>query len=308
MAAFNEALKEKTQSRYPLDWATTQYNLGSTLSDLARDESGTASLEKAIAAYREALKELTQQRAGLYWARAHTNLGNALFRRGKAINTTGPLEEAAAAYSEATKEWTRETSRLDWAFEQSNIGDALFEVAKRESATTNLEAAVAAYRASLDIRANRIAQDPVTWAQTQRDWCFALWTLGQRARDEQEKGTAFLECRTGRQVLDAVIKYKDRLPPDYVLRAANAISAFSYYLVLMRDYQGALEAADSAWPRPRISTGSIPTRRTLLCFWDEPTRRGNSISREKAKQLTIRGSSRLWRISPSCEAPASMRP
>src|SRR5262245_9806964 len=40
----------------PLDWATTQNNLGNALSTLGERESGTARLEEAVAVYREALK------------------------------------------------------------------------------------------------------------------------------------------------------------------------------------------------------------------------------------------------------------
>ena len=41
----------------PLDWATTQNNLGVALPTLGERESGTAQLEEAVAAYREALKK-----------------------------------------------------------------------------------------------------------------------------------------------------------------------------------------------------------------------------------------------------------
>ena len=40
----------------PLDWATTQNNLGNALAGLGDRESGTARLEEAVAAYRAALR------------------------------------------------------------------------------------------------------------------------------------------------------------------------------------------------------------------------------------------------------------
>ena len=56
MAAFQEALKEYTRERVPLDWATTQNNLGSALMTLGEREAGTARLEAAVAVYQEALQ------------------------------------------------------------------------------------------------------------------------------------------------------------------------------------------------------------------------------------------------------------
>ena len=41
----------------PLDWATTQNNLGNALRTLGEREAGTARLEEAVAAYRAALEE-----------------------------------------------------------------------------------------------------------------------------------------------------------------------------------------------------------------------------------------------------------
>ena len=51
MAAYREALKERTRERVPLDWAMTQNNLGTALMRLGERESGTARLEEAVAAF-----------------------------------------------------------------------------------------------------------------------------------------------------------------------------------------------------------------------------------------------------------------
>ena len=68
----------------PLDWATTQNNLGNALFRLGERESGTARLEEAVAAYREALKEYARERVPLDWATTQNNLGNALWRSASA--------------------------------------------------------------------------------------------------------------------------------------------------------------------------------------------------------------------------------
>jgi hypothetical protein len=43
-AAYRAALQERTRDRVPLDWATTQNNLGTALESLGERESGTAHL------------------------------------------------------------------------------------------------------------------------------------------------------------------------------------------------------------------------------------------------------------------------
>jgi hypothetical protein len=43
------------REQIPLDWATTQNNLGGALQTLGEREGGTARLDQAVAAYRTAL-------------------------------------------------------------------------------------------------------------------------------------------------------------------------------------------------------------------------------------------------------------
>jgi tetratricopeptide (TPR) repeat protein len=72
VAAYREALKERTRDRVPLSWARVQNNLGTALRALGERESGTAKFEKAVTAYREALKEWTRERVPLDWATTQT--------------------------------------------------------------------------------------------------------------------------------------------------------------------------------------------------------------------------------------------
>jgi tetratricopeptide (TPR) repeat protein len=73
-----EALKTWNREAAPLQWATTQNNLGNALRALGERESGTTRLEQAVEAYREALKERTREAAPLQWATTQNNLGNSL--------------------------------------------------------------------------------------------------------------------------------------------------------------------------------------------------------------------------------------
>ena len=55
VAAYRDVLEELTRERVPLDWATTQSDLGLALAILGERESGTARLEAAVAAWEACL-------------------------------------------------------------------------------------------------------------------------------------------------------------------------------------------------------------------------------------------------------------
>ena len=133
VVAYRAALEEWTRERVPLDWATTQNNLGNALSVLGERESGTARLEEAVAAYRAALEERTRERVPLDWATTQSNLGAALWTLGERESGTARLEAAVAAYRAALGERTRERVPLDWATTQNNLGAALWTLGERES-------------------------------------------------------------------------------------------------------------------------------------------------------------------------------
>jgi tetratricopeptide (TPR) repeat protein len=59
IGVYRDVVRERSRERVPLQWAMTQNNLGTALSELGERESGTGRLEEAVAAYREALKEYT---------------------------------------------------------------------------------------------------------------------------------------------------------------------------------------------------------------------------------------------------------
>ena len=61
VAAFRDALQERTRDRVPLEWATTQTNLGNALGDIGGLERGSERLEEAVAVFRDALQERTRQ-------------------------------------------------------------------------------------------------------------------------------------------------------------------------------------------------------------------------------------------------------
>ncbi len=137
VAAYRDALKEYTRKRVPLQWATTQNNLGTALSRLGERESGTARLEEAVAAYRDALQEWTRERVPLDWAMTQNNLGTALSRLGERESGTTRLEEAVAACREALAVFEPAGAGLYIAITRDNLarGQALLSGRQTKAAT-----------------------------------------------------------------------------------------------------------------------------------------------------------------------------
>jgi tetratricopeptide (TPR) repeat protein len=77
VAAYREALKERTRDRVPLDWALTQNNLGIALTNLGERVAETALLEEALASYNQALDVLTAESAPHYRSMALSGLERA---------------------------------------------------------------------------------------------------------------------------------------------------------------------------------------------------------------------------------------
>ena len=106
-------MQELTRERVPLEWATTQNNLGTALKDLGTRESGTARLEEAVEAHREATQELTRERVPLQWAVTQHNLAvvhRALFEKDREPRH---LDDAIEAIDGALEEFrTANKSRL----------------------------------------------------------------------------------------------------------------------------------------------------------------------------------------------------
>ena len=89
--------------RVPLDWARTQFNLGTALKSLGERESGTHYLQEAVKAYLSALEERTLERVPLDWAVTQESLGETLESLGEREPGTQNLQEAVEAIEEALK-------------------------------------------------------------------------------------------------------------------------------------------------------------------------------------------------------------
>jgi tetratricopeptide (TPR) repeat protein len=214
VAAYREALQERTRARVPLDWAMIQMNLGNSLKSLGERESGTEGLTEAVVAFREALQEFTRERVPLDWARTQMNLGNALAGLGERESGTARLEEAIAAFQEALQERTRERVPLKWARTQMNLGNALRILGERKSGTARLEESVSACREAL--RENTRERVPLEWARTQNNLGTALRVLGER-----ESGTARLEDAVSAHRAALEERTRERVPLHWAATQNN---------------------------------------------------------------------------------------
>ncbi|MBW4574489.1 MAG: CHAT domain-containing protein, partial [Aphanothece sp. CMT-3BRIN-NPC111] len=173
IAAYSAALQVNTREAFPIEWATTQNNLGIDYSNRIRGDK-TQNLEQATAAYSAALQILTREAFPIDWAMAQNNLGIAYRNRiggDKAQN----LEQAIAAYSAALQVYTREAFPIEWATTQNNLGIAYSDRIRGDK-TQNLEQATAAYSAALQVYTREAF--PIQWAMTQNN-------LGVAYRDVQ---------------------------------------------------------------------------------------------------------------------------
>jgi hypothetical protein len=101
VAAYRDALMERTRERVPRDWAQTQHNLGLALATLGGREGGTSRLEQAVAAYHDALMERTRERVPLDWAVSVGNQGLVLMQLAQRASETAMAETAVVQIAAA---------------------------------------------------------------------------------------------------------------------------------------------------------------------------------------------------------------
>ena len=85
VSAYRRALLIFTSESKPLEWATTQHNLGNALQEQGSGLHGPEAirlLAESVAAYRQALTIRTREQLPRQWATTQNDLGNALQGQG----------------------------------------------------------------------------------------------------------------------------------------------------------------------------------------------------------------------------------
>jgi tetratricopeptide (TPR) repeat protein len=160
-----------------------QNNLGNTLGILGQRQNNTEMLEKSLQAFECALEVRTQENSPREWATTQNNLGSVLQALGQRKNDAQLLKRSVEAYKQVLLQWTRDQVPLHWAATLNNLGTALRMLGEHRKSPRTLEKSVAAYRNALAERTReRVPQD---WAMTQNNLGAALQKLGEREENTQ---------------------------------------------------------------------------------------------------------------------------
>ncbi|MEM3525735.1 MAG: tetratricopeptide repeat protein, partial [Thermoplasmata archaeon] len=97
-----------TKERYPVEYATTEYNMGIAYAILAKVENRAENCKKAIECYQEALSVLTKERYPVDYATTQNNMGIAYAILAKVENRAENCKKACQAFNEALTVFTEE--------------------------------------------------------------------------------------------------------------------------------------------------------------------------------------------------------
>ncbi|MBM3748797.1 MAG: CHAT domain-containing protein, partial [Acidobacteria bacterium] len=194
IAAYRAALEVRTRADFPVQWATTQNNLGTALRERIRGDRAE-NLEGAIAAYRAALEVYTRADFPVDWAMTQNNLGTAYSERIRGDRAEN-LEGAIAAYRAAIdgaqamgiREYERRAAR--------NLGGLHYDMGQWSPAYTAFDTAIAALEAMRtqyfsEEAKTRLAEENVPLYARMTDTCLHLGRP-QEALERAEAGKSRL--------------------------------------------------------------------------------------------------------------------
>ncbi|MDZ8261266.1 CHAT domain-containing protein, partial [Nostoc sp. ChiQUE01b] len=240
IAAFTAALTVRTPEALPIDWATTQNNLGLAYTDRIKGDRAD-NIEIAIAAYTAALTVYTREALPQNWATTQNNLANAYRDRIKGDRADN-IEIAIAAYTAALTVHSREALPQSWATTQNNLANAYRDRIKGDRAD-NIEIAIAAYTAALTVYTREAL--PQNWAMTQNNLANAYSDRikGDRADNIEIAIAAYTTALTvyTREALpqswamtqhNLGLAYRDRIKGDRADNIEIAIAAYTAALTV----------------------------------------------------------------------------
>jgi CHAT domain-containing protein len=210
ITSYEIALTIFTQSAFPVEWATTQNNLGSAYLDRILGDFAQ-NIETAIDAYTQALSVRTQSAFPVDWAQTQNNLGNAYHNRIRGDKAQN-IETAIAAYTHALSVSTQSAFPVDWATTQNNLGNAYSERILGDKAQ-NIETAIAAYTQALSVRTQ--SAFPEKWATTQNNLgeAYRNRILGEKAQNIETAIAAYTQALS--------VKTQSAFPVDWATTQNN---------------------------------------------------------------------------------------
>ncbi|NER39108.1 MAG: SEL1-like repeat protein [Oscillatoria sp. SIO1A7] len=221
IACYEAVLEVFSREAFPLDWATTQNNLGTAYHYRIRGERAE-NLEIAIACYREALKVYTREAFLQDWATTQNNLGLAYSDRiiGERAEN---IEIAIACYREALKVYSPEAFPQDWAMIQNNLGNAYSNSSIRGERADNIEIAMACYREAVKV------YSPEAFPQ---DWAMIQNNLGNAYSNSSIRGERADNIEVAIACYREALKlYKPEAFPQYWATTQNNLAAAYNYRI-----------------------------------------------------------------------------
>ena len=186
--AYEGALRARPRNSSPLEWASTQLNIGNamvTLMKLSGNSDGNEPLEQAISKFNEALSVFTPEKVPLAWAMAKNGLGSTLLGLHLRTGRPNQLSRAIHCLESALTVRTFELDQRGFASTQHCLALAF----KRAWSTASEKQKVREY-ADRALKASESAlrvytpqSDPEPYAGLQEDRANLLMYLGREERN-----------------------------------------------------------------------------------------------------------------------------
>ncbi|MFX1538533.1 MAG: AAA family ATPase, partial [Promethearchaeota archaeon] len=206
--AFQAALQVRTLETLPIQYATTQNDLGIGYCTLAEVKNTVENCHKAIQAFQAALEVRTLETLPIQYATSQNNLGTAYYTLAGVENTVENSQKAIQAFYKALKVYTSTNFPIQYATSQNNLGTAYYTLAEVEDTAENCHRAIQAFQAALQVRT--LETLPIQYATTQNDLGIAYRTFAEvenKAENCQKAIQAFHEALKVYTLKDYSIQY-----------------------------------------------------------------------------------------------------
>lgn len=223
IAAYEEVLKVYTLEHFPMQYGTTQNNLGNAYGTLAQVEEKAKNCRRAITAYEESLKVYTLKRVPKDYAMTQNNLGVA-YRTLAEVEVEAKAKNckrAITAYEEALKVYTQERFPMQYAMTQNNLGVAYATLAEVEEKAENCKKAIKTFEESLKVYT--LERFPKDYAMTQNNLGNVYRTL-----TEVEVEAKAEHCKKAIKACEEALKVytQERFPKQYAMTQNNLGNAY----------------------------------------------------------------------------------
>jgi len=216
---YEEVLEFWTLERFPMQYATTQNNIGNAYSVLARVRDKAENSKKAIEAHREALKVYTFERFPIEYASTQNGLGIAyeMLAQVEVENWAESCERAIEAHREALKVYTFERFPIEYALTWRDIGSVYYTLGEGKDKAKNCKKAIEAYEEALKVI--NLENFPIRYGAIQNNIGNAYAGL---AEVKIEKNRAE-NCKKAIKAYKEALKVRtlERLPVRYAMTQHN---------------------------------------------------------------------------------------